>query len=171
MAIKQSRKGAKIPMFRRSVESFLLFTATTFMLAEIGDFQTTIRGLYPPVTELSKFMPVKASSTCGLDNRPMRYCESSINNQSLTTCTQLECLLDCCETCGKARPASLGISNGTEFSVARSTDTPPSSSGVSQSKSFGSGSYIVYATLPASNVPLHGFSVCAWIKQSVGNDG
>ena len=163
--------SAKLLAFRSSVESFLLFTATAFMLAQIGDFQTTMRGLYPPVTELSKFMPVTASSTCGLDNRPMRYCQSSIDNQSLTTCTQLECLLDCCETCGKARPASLGISNGTEFLVVRSTDTPPGSSGVSQSKSFGSGSHIVYATVSASNVPALGFSVCAWIKQGVGNEG
>ena len=133
--------------------------------------QTTIRGLYPPVTELSKFKTVRTSSTCGLNNNPMRYCMSSRDNQTLTTCTQLNCLLDCCSSCGKTKPSNLNLLAGTQVQITPNNDNRPGSVSGSQSSSFGAGSHVTYSNLAASNVPQLGFSVSVWVKQQSGNLG
>ena len=133
--------------------------------------QTTIRGLYPPVTELSKFKSVTASSTCGLNNVRMAYCMSSTNNVTLTTCTQLSCLLDCCSSCGKTKPNNLNLLSGTLVQITQSSDVRAGSTVGSQSSSFRAGSYATYSTLAAANVPQQGFSISAWVKQQNGNIG
>lgn len=133
--------------------------------------QTTIRGLYPPVTELSKFKSVTASSTCGLNNVRMAYCMSSTNNETLTTCTQMNCLLDCCSTCGKTKPNNLNLLSGTLVQITQNSDVRAGSAVGSQSSSFGAGSYATYSNLAASNVQQRGFSISAWVKQQNGNVG
>ena len=145
--------------------------AVLLVLLQSSSAQTTIRGLYPPVTELSKFRSVTASSTCGLNNVPMSYCMSSTNNASLTTCTELTCLLDCCSTCGKTKPTSLNILSGTLNSVTQSSDVRTGSTAGSTSSSFGAGSYVEYLNLAASNIQQRGFSFSTWVKQQSANIG
>ena len=153
--------------FNRRILVLILIFLT---VADIGQTQTAIRGLYPPVTELSKFKAVKASSTCGLNNMPMTYCMSSLNNQTLINCTRLNCLLDCCSTCGKTQPIHTNILSGSGVLVTQVTDTRPGSATGSRSSSFSTGSYITYANLPASNKQL-GMSVCSWIKKQSSGPG
>ena len=141
------------------------------VLLEASSAQTAIRGLYPPVTELSKFRSVTASSTCGLNNVQMSYCMSSTNNASLTTCTELTCLLNCCSTCGRTKPTSLDILSGTLNSVTQSSDVRAGSAAGSRSSVFGAGSYVEYRNLAASNMQLRGFSFSAWVKQQSANIG
>ena len=151
------------------MESFCIVALLAFF--QPLSAQITIRGLYPPITELSKFKSVTASSTCGLNNVQMRYCMSSTNNQSLTTCTQLNCLLDCCSSCGKTKPTYLNLLSGTSVLISQSNDVRSGSAAGSRSYSFGAGSYVTYSNLAASNVQNRGFSFSAWVKQQNGNEG
>lgn len=129
------------------------------------------RGIYPPVTELSKFKSVQTSSTCGLNNVPMRYCVSSTSNQTVSTCTQFTCLFDCCTNCGKTKPPDLSMLTGTQTQITPSSDLRPGSVAGSRSSSFAPGSSVSYGSLAASNVPKSGLSVAAWVKQQTGTTG
>eukprot|EP00794_Sanderia_malayensis_P020024 gene20024-21985_t len=148
-----------------------LFLLMTTIISLDRQSTVALKGLYPKPSFLSNLKPVKASSTCGLQNSLMKYCMSSADNASLTTCTELDCLLDCCPTCGKAPPASTDLLSGSAVSVSQSSDVRPGSPVSAHSKSFNSGSLITFSNLAAANIKELGLSFTAWVKQQAGNTG
>lgn len=155
---------------RKLVNEFSLFVYILTLLSfSIPSFNTQkLRGgLFPDVRDLSSFRPVKASSTCGLGNA-QTYCTSSVSNDSLISCTQQTCDLQCCEKCGSSTPhfTDIGKDGTTSIGVYTSADRRPGSDVFSESKDIRSGSITSKKFDTSSN-----FTFTTWMKQSAQNSG
>lgn len=151
---------------RKNIKSYFL---TLLILLILSNESYQLNGLFPKIEDLSSFTSVKTSSTCGLENKLMTYCVSSVLNSSLTSCTQRSCLYSCCRTCGSTTPSFIDLSKDAFKSnnVFISANRHPDSKQFSDSFSFQDNGYLRYGSVSASS----NFSFTAWINQENGNTG
>ena len=138
-------------------------------MAPIVEAQTLTVGLFPTITDLAMFKPVKSSSNCGFNNSKTTYCMSSIEEDSLKTCTLQTCLIECCDKCGMFTPPYIDLDKDGVFSngVFISSDLHPNSGLFKDSRNFQNGGFVKTKTpLLTTN-----FTLTSWIKQSVRNIG
>jgi len=126
------------------------------------------QGFFPKLVDLAELKPITSTSTCGATSS--QYCESSIRQTSLQTCTEQTCKFDCCANCGSSKPVPSDLAQfSNKFGVTQDGD--PRNGSIVRSFRFQDNSYIQPLRVPAINYVTKGFTVSAWIKQRKGNKG
>ena len=126
------------------------------------------QGFFPKLVDLAELKPITSTSTCGATSS--KYCESSIRQTSLQTCTEQTCKFDCCANCGSRKPVPLDLA---QFSnkIGVTQDGDPRNGSIVRSFRFQGDSYIQPLRVPVINYVTKGFTISAWIKQKKGNKG
>ena len=157
--------------FSKRFECFRFSWCFFVLLILFSSLSDTVHanGLFPRIEDLSSFTNVKTSSSCGLNNKQMTYCISSLSNNSIKTCTQRTCLLNCCQDCGTFSPSHIKLDNAQRSSgVFISADKHPFVKKLdSNSLNFQTNGFIIYSPAPA----VSNFTFAVWMKQSKQNYG
>ena len=161
---------------RNSVINFNKYANNIFFIITfIGIFyikptQGQLKGLFPGIRDFSSFTKnIKTSSTCGLNDKLMTYCISTVEETSIQSCTQRTCLFNCCPTCGTKSPSYIVFDNKPKSNgVYVSSERHPYNKVLgSNSMNFQTNGFIQSQTkLESSN-----FTFTAWIKQENSNNG
>ena len=126
------------------------------------------QGFFPKLVDLAELKPITSTSTCGATSS--KYCESSIRQTSLQTCTEQTCKFDCCANCGSSKPVPSDLAQfSNKFRVTQDGD--PRNGSIVRSFRFQGDSYIQPLRVPAINYVTKGFTISVWIKQKKGNKG
>lgn len=125
-------------------------------------------GYFPVLVDLAALKPISATSTCGATSS--KYCSSRTSSDSVKTCVEKTCKLDCCPTCGSKSPTNYDLSIGTRIGI--ESGPPRIGSNVSSLRfQLSRTSSISPSYIPFIEYISKGFAISVWIKQVTGNKG